>query len=131
DEVRRLVGLISSFYHTLGLEYTVKLGTRPEQRIGSDEMWDHAEAALAEAARAAGLEYEINEGDGAFYAPKMDFHVKDSLGRTWQLATIQLDYPSAERFDLTYAREDNKPHRPVIIHRAIFGSFERFIAILI
>jgi threonyl-tRNA synthetase len=131
DEVRRLVELIDRFYSTLGLRYTTKFGTRPELRIGSDEMWDHAEATLLDAARAAGLDPELNEGDGAFYGPKIDFHVLDSIGRSWQLGTIQLDYPSAERFDLSYTGEDNRPHRPAVIHRAIFGSFERFIAILI
>ena len=131
DEVRRLVELIDRFCSTLGLRYTTKFGTRPELRIGSDEMWDHAEATLLDAARAAGLDPELNEGDGAFYGPKIDFHVLDSIGRSWQLGTIQLDYPSAERFDLSYTGEDNRPHRPAVIHRAIFGSFERFIAILI
>jgi threonyl-tRNA synthetase len=130
-EVATLVRLIDGFYGTLGLTSAVKFGTRPEERIGSDEMWDRAEAVLRAAADAAGLEVETNPGDGAFYGPKLDFHVEDSIGRTWQLGTIQLDYASAERFDLAYTGEDNRAHRPVIIHRAIFGSFERFIAILI
>jgi threonyl-tRNA synthetase len=131
DEVAALVRLIDGFYGTLGLRYAARFGTRPEVRIGSDEMWDRAESVLQRAADAAGLAVETNPGDGAFYGPKLDFHVEDSIGRTWQLGTIQLDYASAERFDLAYTGEDNRPHRPVIIHRAIFGSFERFIAILI
>jgi threonyl-tRNA synthetase len=131
DEVQRLVTLIDYFYHTLGLSYRPKFATRPEQRIGSDEMWDRAETTLRSALEATGLAYDTNEGDGAFYGPKIDFDVADAIGRTWQLGTIQLDYANAERFDLSYSGEDNREHRPVVIHRAIFGSFERFIAILI
>jgi threonyl-tRNA synthetase len=131
DEVMRLVALIDYFYQTLGLSYRPKFATRPEQRIGSDEMWDRAEAVLKAALEATGLEYDTKEGDGAFYGPKIDFDVADAIGRTWQLGTIQLDYAAPERFDLWYTGEDNKDHRPVVIHRAIFGSFERFIAILI
>ncbi len=130
-EVQRMVDLVDYFYGTLGLEYTAKFATRPEQRIGSDEMWDRAEASLQEALEATGMEYELKEGDGAFYGPKIDFDVVDALGREWQLGTIQLDYAAPERFDLKYTGEDNAEHRPVVIHRAIFGSFERFIAILI
>jgi threonyl-tRNA synthetase len=130
-EVQRMVDLIDYFYGTLGLEYTAKFATRPEQRIGTDEMWDRAESALREALEATGMAYELKEGDGAFYGPKIDFDVVDALGREWQLGTIQLDHANPDRFDLTYAGEDNAEHRPVIIHRAIFGSFERFIAILI
>jgi threonyl-tRNA synthetase len=106
-------------------------GTRPEQRIGDDSMWDRAEAGLRAALVALGLPFQENPGDGAFYGPKIDFHVADSIGRTWQLGTIQLDYAAPERFNLIYVGEDNHEHRPVVIHRAIFGSFERFIAILI
>ncbi len=131
DEVARLAALIGFFYESLDLTYTTQLGTRPEIRIGSDEQWDRAEAVLAEAADGAGLDYHIEEGDGAFYGPKIDFHARDSIGRSWQLGTIQLDYEAAERFDLEYTGEDNRQHRPVVIHRAIFGSFERFIAILV
>jgi threonyl-tRNA synthetase len=131
DEVKRLVDMINYFYHTLGLSYVVKFGTRPEQRIGSDELWDRAEGKLRSALEELGLPYEENPGDAAFYGPKIDFHVQDAIGRTWQLGTIQLDYNAAERFDLWYVGEDNTDHRPVVIHRAIFGSFERFIAILI
>ncbi len=131
DEVRRMVGLIDYFYGTLGLEYTAKFATRPPERIGTDEMWDQAESNLRSALEAIGLEYELKEGDGAFYGPKIDFDVVDALGRAWQLGTIQLDYAAPERFDLAFTGEDNSEHRPVVIHRAIFGSFERFIAILI
>jgi threonyl-tRNA synthetase len=131
DEVRRLVGLIDYFYSTLGLEYTTKFATRPEQRIGDDAMWDRAEGALRSALDALDRPYELKEGDGAFYGPKIDFDVVDAIGREWQLGTIQLDYANPDRFELTYVGEDNAEHRPVIIHRAIFGSFERFIAILI
>jgi threonyl-tRNA synthetase len=131
DEVRRLTGLVDYFYSALGLEYRVKFGTRPEQRIGGDELWDRAEAKLRGALEAMGMDYEENPGDAAFYGPKIDFHVSDAIGRTWQLGTIQLDYNAPERFDLVYSGEDNREHRPVVIHRAIFGSFERFIAILI
>jgi threonyl-tRNA synthetase len=131
DEVRRLTELVDYFYRTLGLPYTVRFGTRPEQRIGDDAMWDRAEGVLRDAMNAIGMDYEENPGDGAFYGPKIDFHVADAIGRTWQLGTIQLDRANPDRFDLVYSGEDNREHRPVIIHRAIFGSLERFIAILI
>ncbi len=131
DEVGRLVDLVDYFYRTLGLEYTTKFATRPEQRIGDDAMWDRAEGSLRGALDALGRPYDLKEGDGAFYGPKIDFDVVDALGRAWQLGTIQLDYANPERFELTYVGEDNTEHRPVVIHRAIFGSFERFIAILI
>ena len=129
-EATRLVGLLNYFYETLGLKYAVKLGTRPEQRLGDDALWDRAEAGLRTALQEIGMQYEENPGDGAFYGPKIDFHVQDAIGRTWQLGTIQLDYNNPERFDMWYVGEDNADHRPVVIHRAIFGSFERFIAIL-
>jgi threonyl-tRNA synthetase len=131
DEVRRLVALIDYFYDTLGLKYHTRFATRPAERIGTDEMWDRAEAALRSALDTLGMAYEVKEGDGAFYGPKIDFDVEDAIGRTWQLGTIQLDYAAPERFDLEFVGEDNAMHRPVVIHRAIFGSFERFIAILI
>jgi threonyl-tRNA synthetase len=131
DEVGRLVELIGRVYRAFGLEYRAKFGTRPAQRIGSDELWDRAEAGLRAAVERSGVNWVENPGDGAFYGPKLDFHVKDSIGREWQLGTIQLDYNAPERFDLSYVGEDNKEHRPVVIHRAIYGSFERFIAILI
>ncbi|HEX2079912.1 MAG TPA: threonine--tRNA ligase [Longimicrobium sp.] len=131
DEVRRMAALIDYFYNTLGLEYTAKFATRPDERVGDDAMWDRAEDALRGALEAIGLPYELKPGDGAFYGPKIDFDVSDSIGRKWQLGTIQLDYAAPDRFDLFYTGEDNREHRPVVIHRAIFGSFERFIAILI
>jgi threonyl-tRNA synthetase len=118
-------------YDVFGFEPRLELSTRPEQRIGTDSMWDRAEAALQAALDARGLEYEINEGDGAFYGPKIDLHMTDSLKRSWQLGTVQLDYSMPERFDLGYTGEDNSEHRPVMIHRALLGSFERFIGILI
>ncbi|MEZ4377885.1 MAG: threonine--tRNA ligase [Gemmatimonadales bacterium] len=130
-EVRRLTDFILGYYRVFGLEARVKFATRPEQRIGDDAMWDRAEAALREALEATGLPYELKPGDGAFYGPKVDFDVTDAIGRAWQLGTIQLDYAAPERFDLGYTGEDNASHRPVIIHRAVNGSFERFIAILI
>jgi threonyl-tRNA synthetase len=131
DEVRRLTELVDYFYRTLGLEYRVMFGTRPQQRIGDDALWDRAEGGLRAALQELAMSYQENPGDAAFYGPKIDFHVADSIGRTWQLGTIQLDYNAPERFDLSYVGEDNQEHRPVVIHRAIFGSFERFIAILI
>jgi len=129
-----LTGCLDFAFATLGLfgfDVQLELSTRPEVRAGSDEMWDHAERKLHEALEAKGLQYELNEGDGAFYGPKIDFHVKDSLGRSWQLGTVQLDYSMPERFDLTYTGADDSEHRPVMIHRAAFGSYERFVGILI
>ncbi|MBL0940624.1 MAG: threonine--tRNA ligase [Gemmatimonadaceae bacterium] len=131
SEVRFLLEFILGYYDTFGLKATLKFATRPEQRIGSDELWDRAEGALKAALESTGRAYEMKEGDGAFYGPKIDFDVTDSIGRAWQLGTIQLDYNAPERFDLTYTGDDNAPHRPVVIHRAVSGSFERFIAILI
>ncbi|MEZ4361279.1 MAG: threonine--tRNA ligase [Kofleriaceae bacterium] len=131
DEVKRFVALLDHVYNAVGLTYTAKFATRPEQRIGDDAMWDRAEASLKAALDGLGLPYELKPGDGAFYGPKLDFDVSDSLGRKWQLGTIQLDYAAPERFDLTYVGEDGKSHRPVVLHRAVYGSFERFIAILI
>ena len=131
DEVQFLMNFILGYYDTFGLSAKLKFATRPEQRIGSDELWDRAEAALRAALESTGRPYELKEGDGAFYGPKIDFDVTDSIGRAWQLGTIQLDYNAPERFDLTYTGEDNAAHRPVVIHRAVSGSFERFIAILI
>jgi threonyl-tRNA synthetase len=131
DEVRFLTDFIIGHYETFGLQASLKFATRPPQRIGDDAMWDRAEAALKAALDATGRPYTVKEGDGAFYGPKVDFDVMDSLGRAWQLGTIQLDYAAPERFDLNYVGEDNAEHRPVVIHRAVCGSFERFIAILI
>ncbi len=126
-----LTRMILDVYATFGLTATLKFATRPEQRIGEDAMWDRAEADLRAALEATGHAYELKAGDGAFYGPKIDFDVSDSIGRKWQLGTIQLDYAAPERFDLGYVGEDNAEHRPVVIHRAMCGSFERFIAILI
>jgi threonyl-tRNA synthetase len=131
EEVERLLGLVTRVYGDLGLTFQVKLSTRPAEYLGEQATWDHAEAELKRALDAAGVTYTVNEGDGAFYGPKIDFDVTDAIGRTWQCATIQLDYQLPIRFDLTYVGADNSTHRPVVIHRAIFGSFERFIALLI
>ncbi|GIW49332.1 MAG: threonine--tRNA ligase [Caloramator sp.] len=131
DEVLGVINLIDHIYKLFGFEYHVELSTRPEDSMGSDEDWENATNALIDALNAAGLEYKINEGDGAFYGPKIDFHLKDCLGRTWQCGTIQLDFQMPERFDLHYIGEDGEKHRPVMIHRVIFGSIERFIGILI
>src|SRR5688572_16376300 len=131
SEVKFLMDFILGHYEAFGLTSSIKFATRPQTRIGDDAMWDRAEAGLRSALEATGMPYAINEGDGAFYGPKIDFDVTDSLGRAWQLGTIQLDYAAPERFDLTYVGEDNAEHRPVVIHRAVCGSLERFIAILI
>jgi threonyl-tRNA synthetase len=131
EEVLRFVKLLDKVYGAVGLKYEAKLSTRPEKRLGTDELWDRAEKALQDSLEAMKVQYELKPGDGAFYGPKIDFVVSDSIGRRWQLGTIQLDYVAAERFDLTYVGDDNKEHRPVVLHRAIYGSFERFIAILI
>jgi threonyl-tRNA synthetase len=131
DEVKFLTRFILEYYETFGLQAKLKFGTRPDVRIGSDEQWDRSESMLRAALEATGVPYELNEGDGAFYGPKIDFHCTDSIGRSWQLGTIQLDYENPERFDLTYVGDDNSEHRPVVIHRAVSGSIERFLAILI
>jgi threonyl-tRNA synthetase len=131
DEVERLLKLVQRVYADFGLEYQAKLGTRPPEFLGEIEKWDSAEAQLKSALDRAGVAYVLNEGDGAFYGPKIDFDVTDAIGRKWQCATIQLDYQMPERFDLKYVGADNREHQVVVIHRAIFGSFERFIAILI
>jgi len=131
DEVERMLGLVRRVYGDFSLEYTAKLSTRPPEFMGEIATWDSAEAQLKSALERAGQAYTINEGDGAFYGPKIDFDITDAIGRKWQCATIQLDYNAPERFELKYVGADNTEHRPVVIHRAIFGSFERFIAILI
>lgn len=131
DEIIGVIDLVDYFYQIFGFEYNVELSTRPENSMGSDELWDQATAALQGALDKKGMSYKINEGDGAFYGPKIDFHLKDSLGRTWQCGTIQLDFQMPERFDLSYIGADGEKHRPVMIHRVIFGSIERFIGILI
>ncbi len=130
DEVARLVGLMKRVFGAFDLPFSARFGTRPEQRIGDDALWDRAEGALRQALETLQIPYAMNPGDGAFYGPKIDFAVTDSLKREWQLTTIQLDYAAPERFDLTYVGDDNREHRPVVIHRAIYGSFERFVAIL-
>jgi threonyl-tRNA synthetase len=131
-EVERLLNLVKRVYGDFGLQYQVKLATRPEKEfVGEVATWDHAEAELKKGLEAAGVTYVINAGDGAFYGPKIDFDILDAIGRTWQCATIQLDYQMPARFELKYTGADNAEHRPVVIHRAIFGSFERFIALLI
>ncbi len=131
DEVAGCLEFGFAVYEIFGLDVALELSTRPDQRIGSDALWDHSEAALTRALEQHGLEYETNEGDGAFYGPKIDMHITDSLGRRWQLGTVQLDYNFPERFELVYTGADNAEHRPVMIHRALFGSFERFIGILL
>jgi threonyl-tRNA synthetase len=130
-EVKFLTNFILEYYRTFGLKAEVIFATRPETRIGSDELWDRAESALKKALEATGEPYTLNPGDGAFYGPKVDFYATDSIGRKWQLGTIQLDYNAPERFGLKYTGDDNAEHQPVVIHRAVSGSFERFIAILI
>src|SRR6185295_19305793 len=131
EEVERLLKLVQRVYTDLGMTFQPKLGTRPPEFLGEIETWNQAEAQLKAALDRAGMEYQLNEGDGAFYGPKIDFDVTDAIGRKWQCATLQLDYMMPERFDLKYVGADNAEHRVVVIHRAIFGSFERFIAILI
>jgi threonyl-tRNA synthetase len=131
EEVGRLLALVKRVYGDFGLDYTIKLSTRPAEYLGERATWDHAERELLHALDASGMPYVVTEGDGAFYGPKIDFDVTDAIGRTWQCATIQLDYQMPIRFDLKYIGADNTEHRPVVIHRAIFGSFERFIALLI
>jgi threonyl-tRNA synthetase len=131
EEVERLLRLVQRVYGDFGLKPAMKLATRPAEFLGEIEAWDHAERELKKALDAVGQPYTLNEGDGAFYGPKIDFDVTDAIGRMWQCATIQLDYQMPERFDLKYVGADNTDHRPVVIHRAIFGSFERFIALLI
>lgn len=131
EEIIEVIELADYIYSIFGFEYVVELSTRPENSMGSDELWDKATDALREALNKKGINYKLNEGDGAFYGPKIDFHLKDSIGRTWQCGTIQLDFQMPERFDLTYIGDDGEKHRPVMIHRTIFGSMERFIGILI
>lgn len=131
SEILGVVRLIDEVYGTLGFKYNVELSTRPEDSMGSDEEWNMAENSLKEALNEGGLDYKINEGDGAFYGPKIDFHIEDSLGRSWQCGTIQLDFQLPQRFELEYIGRDGEKHRPIVIHRVIFGSIERFIGILI
>jgi threonyl-tRNA synthetase len=131
DEIIGVTRLIDTVYKQFGFSYHVELSTRPEDSVGDDAVWEQATQALRDAMDAINMPYQVNEGDGAFYGPKLDFHLTDSIGRTWQCGTIQLDFVMPERFDLTYVGEDNQKHRPVMIHRVCFGSIERFIGILI
>jgi threonyl-tRNA synthetase len=131
DELKGCLEMAFATYALFELEVRLELSTRPPERSGSDEMWDRAEDELAKALESEGLEYELNPGEGAFYGPKVDMHMTDSLGRSWQLGTVQLDYSMPERFELSYTGADNREHRPVMIHRALFGSYERFIGIML
>jgi threonyl-tRNA synthetase len=131
DEVAAVLEFAFATYKIFDIDVRLELSTRPEERIGSDELWDKSEAALHRALEAHDLEYTVNEGDGAFYGPKIDMHMTDSLGRSWQLGTCQLDYNMPARFGLTYTGADNSEHTPVMIHRALMGSYERFIGILL
>ncbi|KAF0090980.1 MAG: threonyl-tRNA synthetase [Fusobacteria bacterium] len=131
DEIKKVIEMVDEVYNTFDFKYNVELSTRPEKAMGSVEMWDQATQALKDALDDLKIDYELNEGDGAFYGPKIDFHLEDSIGRTWQCGTIQLDFQMPEKFDLNYIGEDGAKHRPAMIHRAIFGSVERFIGILI
>jgi threonyl-tRNA synthetase len=130
EEIVGVIDLVDYFYKTFGFAYEVELSTRPENSMGAAEDWEQATGALAEALNARGVAYKINPGDGAFYGPKIDFHLKDCLDRTWQCGTIQLDFQMPEKFDLNYIGEDGEKHRPVMVHRTIYGSIERFIALL-
>jgi len=131
EEVARVIDLVDYLYKIFRFEYHVELSTKPEKAMGSDEIWQIAEQSLKDALKSKNLDFKINEGAGAFYGPKIDFHIKDVLGRSWQCATIQVDFQMPEKFDLHYIGEDNTKHRPVIIHRVIYGSIERFLGILI
>ena len=131
EEAMRCLDFGFYIYEQFGLSPRLELSTRPEKRVGTDEMWDRAEAALQRTLENNGLEYDLNPGDGAFYGPKIDAHVTDAIGRSWQLGTVQLDYYMPEQFGLAYTGADNAEHRPVMIHRALMGSFERFIGLLI
>ena len=131
EEISNVIQLVNEVYSIFGFKYEIELSTRPEDSMGSDEQWELAEGALKKVLKDLDLKYELNEGDGAFYGPKIDFHIRDCLGRSWQCGTIQLDFQMPERFDLTYIGEDGEKHRPVMLHRVIFGSIERFIGILI
>ena len=130
QEIEGVVRLIDEVYSKFGFKYHVELSTRPEDSMGTDEEWEMATNALINALNTMGLEYAVNEGDGAFYGPKIDFHLEDCLGRTWQCGTIQLDFQMPQRFELEYTGSDGDKHRPIMLHRVIFGSIERFIGIL-
>ena len=130
DEIKGVVKIFDEIYSTFGLTYQIELSTMPEDHMGDEKIWHFAEETLQAAIQEMGKPYEINEGDGAFYGPKIDFHLEDCLGRTWQCGTIQLDFQMPERFELEYTGADDQKHRPVMIHRVVFGSIERFIGIL-
>lgn len=131
QEINEVFNLVEKIYSTFNLTYKVELSTRPEKRIGTDKMWDKAELSLENVLKKRKINYKLNKGDGAFYGPKIDFHIKDSLNRTWQFGTIQVDFSMPERFDLKYEGEDGKKHAPVMVHRALYGSLERFIGMLL
>jgi threonyl-tRNA synthetase len=131
DEILGVLKLVDRVYSKFGLGFHLELSTRPEKSIGTDEQWETATDGLESALKIYGQEYKINEGDGAFYGPKIDVHIKDALGRTWQCGTIQLDMSLPERFDLAYIGRDNERHRPIMIHRVVYGSIERFFGILV
>ena len=131
DEVARVIELVDKFYQVFGFKYHVELSTKPEKSMGSDEIWERATSALQSVLDNKGITYKLNEGDGAFYGPKIDFHLQDSLGRTWQCGTIQLDFQMPEKFDLNYIGADGQKHRPAMIHRVVYGAMERFFALLI
>ncbi|WP_419888459.1 threonine--tRNA ligase [Neobacillus niacini] len=131
SEIDKVLDLVDEFYSHFGFDYKVELSTRPDEYMGSEVIWDQAEAALESVLKKKGINYQLNPGDGAFYGPKIDFHILDSLGRSWQCGTVQLDFLMPEKFNCSYVGEDNYLHQPVMIHRAIYGSVERFMAILI
>jgi threonyl-tRNA synthetase len=131
SEIDKVLELVDEFYSHFGFDYKVELSTRPDEFMGSEHIWDQAEAALESVLKRKGVKYQLNPGDGAFYGPKIDFHILDSLGRSWQCGTVQLDFLMPQKFNCSYVGEDNKLHQPVMIHRAIYGSVERFMAILI
>lgn len=130
DEIKRVISLIDHMYKVFGFDYSIELSTRPDDSMGSEELWQRAESSLQQVLDVSGLPYRINEGDGAFYGPKIDFHIHDALKRSWQCGTVQLDFQMPEKFDLSYIGADNQKHRPVVIHRAVYGSLDRFIGIL-
>ncbi|MGM0881783.1 MAG: threonine--tRNA ligase [Bacillota bacterium] len=130
EEISRVISLIDYIYQVFGFEYKIELSTRPEDSMGSEELWNQAEQSLRNVLDSRNIQYRVNEGDGAFYGPKIDFHILDALKRSWQCGTIQLDFQMPEKFDLSYIGEDNQKHRPVVIHRAVYGSIDRFIGIL-
>ncbi len=131
DQIIELIELVDEVYSTFDFKYDIELSTRPEKAMGDKKLWDKAESALQKALEKKKLKYKINEGEGAFYGPKIDYHIKDAIGRSWQCGTIQVDFSMPEKFDLTYQAKDGKKHRPVMLHRAIYGSIERFLGILI